>query len=329
MGRFVIYGAGGVGGVIGSQLFQSGHEVVLVARGAHYERIAADGLRFVTPTAETVLRIPVEQDPTALDLRADDVVMLAMKSQDTGAALVALEALAPPGISLVSVQNGVENERAALRLFPNVYSIVVQLPAAFLEPGVVAANSAPVSGILDIGRYPHGVDERASAVAAALTAAGFPSEPRADISRWKYAKLLKNLHNALNALTGLRESGATSLGKQVTEEGVAALTAAGIRWTPDDEYRRRRSPHMAAEGVARGAIEAGSSSWQSLSRQTQSIEADYLNGEIVLLGRTFGVETPVNALLQRLANKAARERLAPGCYSEDQLTEVLAAEALG
>ena len=57
---------------------------------------------------------------------------------------------------------------------------------------------------------------------------------------------------------------------------------------------------------------AGSSSRQSLARGTGSIEADYLNGEIVLLGRLHSVPTPVNELLQREANAAALARLPPG-----------------
>jgi 2-dehydropantoate 2-reductase len=55
-----------------------------------------------------------------------------------------------------------------------------------------------------------------------------------------------------------------------------------------------------------------SSSWQSLARGTGTIEADYLNGEIVLLGRLYGVPTPVNVLLQQVANRMAREGLPPG-----------------
>jgi len=56
----------------------------------------------------------------------------------------------------------------------------------------------------------------------------------------------------------------------------------------------------------------GSSSWQSLARGTGSIETDYLNGEIVLLGRMHGFPVPINELLQRLANEWAAERRPPG-----------------
>ena len=43
--RFVVYGAGAIGGVVGARMFQNGHDVVLIARGAHYEAIRDKGLR--------------------------------------------------------------------------------------------------------------------------------------------------------------------------------------------------------------------------------------------------------------------------------------------
>ena len=61
-----------------------------------------------------------------------------------------------------------------------------------------------------------------------------------------------------------------------------------------------------------GARRGGGSSWQSLARGLGSIETDYLNGEIVLLGRLHGVPTPANALVQRLADQAARQKARPG-----------------
>ncbi|NUU24463.1 MAG: ketopantoate reductase family protein, partial [Streptomycetaceae bacterium] len=71
-----------------------------------------------------------------------------------------------------------------------------------------------------------------------------------------------------------------------------------------------------------GAPRGGGSSWQSLNRGTGTIEADYLNGEIALLGRLHGVPTPLNDLLQRLANTFARERRAPGSMPVGELVRL-------
>jgi 2-dehydropantoate 2-reductase len=67
----------------------------------------------------------------------------------------------------------------------------------------------------------------------------------------------------------------------------------------------------------------GGSSWQSLARGSGSIETDFLNGEVVLLGRLHGVPTPRNAALQRLAGRLAREHRPPGSLSPDELRRAL------
>ena len=81
--RFIVYGAGGVGGVVGARLAQHGHDVVLIARGAHYEAIRAGGLRIESPDAVVTVRLPVFNRPDQLSFAKSDFVLLAMKSQDT------------------------------------------------------------------------------------------------------------------------------------------------------------------------------------------------------------------------------------------------------
>jgi 2-dehydropantoate 2-reductase len=130
--RFVVYGAGAVGGVIGAHLFQNGHDVTLIARGAHHDAIREHGLRLDTPDESVTLPIPVAARPA--EVKFSDVVLLAMKTQDTAPALAELSAAAPPGIVVASAQNGVENERMALRLFPEVYGVCVLLPRPSSSP---------------------------------------------------------------------------------------------------------------------------------------------------------------------------------------------------
>ena len=320
--RFVVFGAGAIGGVVGGRLAQQGHDVVLIARGAHYEAIAADGLRVVAPDGDTAtLAVPVVSTPAAVDFRDDDVVLLAVKSQHTRGALDALAAVAPPSVAVVAVQNGVANERAALRRFADVYGVCVVCPALHLEPGVVEAHAGPVAGILDIGRFPTGRDERAEAIAAAFATSTFASVARPDIMRWKYAKLLNNLGNAVDALCGPDPAGQT-VQARAWHEGAACLVAAGIdAVTPEEDAARRGDGFRWGGDAARSR--PGASSWQSLARGTGSIEADYLNGEVVLLGRLHGVPTPVNVLLQRLAGRAAREGWAPGQMPVEELIRML------
>ncbi|MFI5047924.1 MAG: ketopantoate reductase family protein, partial [Acidimicrobiia bacterium] len=305
--------AGAVGGVVGARLHQHGYEVALVARGAHHDAIRDGGLHLEAPDESVTLPLPVHASPVDVDFRDGDVVLVAVKSQDTIGVLDALGEVMPFDTPIVCLQNGVANERMALRRFPNVYAVCVVLPAVHLEPGVVVANAAPITGILDVGREPSGIDDTATAVAGAFSSSTFSSEARADVMRWKYRKLLNNLVNALDALVGReqRGEGIDGLTTRVRDEGAAVLAAAGIDYVSPEEDAARRGELFQWRGPASGARQ-GSSSWQSLARGTGAIESDYLNGEIVLLGRLHGVPTPVNAALQRLANEAARRGVAPG-----------------
>lgn len=314
--RYVIYGAGAIGGAVGARLFQHGHEVVLIARGAHLAAIQANGLVLVTPNERVTLPIPAVELPSQLEPRPDDVVMMAMKTQDTEAALAELAAAYGDGVPVVCLQNGVENERLALRRFQRVYAVPVMMPATHLEPGVVQADSANMTGVLDIGVYPSGVDELATLICADLAESRFSSMPDANVMRRKYTKLLMNLGNALQAACGQVDT--SSVAAMARAEALACYRAAGIDFASDEEDRARRADHIRIQPIA-GQRRGGGSTWQSLARGKTTVEADWLNGEICLLGRVHGVPTPVNALLQRVANRLARAGTPPGSMTVEQL----------
>ena len=320
--RFIILGAGAVGGVIGARLRQSGWDVTFVARGRHFEAMRSDGLVLETPDGTSRLDVTIVDD--AGDTRIDDntVVLLCVKSQDTATALATMARHAPQATPIVCVQNGVANERTALRFFPNVYGVTVMCPTGFLEPGVVCAYSTPTTGILDIGRYPTGVDVTCSLVADAFTDSTFLSVARPDIMRWKYRKLMLNLGNAVDALCGpgARRGRVTAL---ANEEGERVLAAGGIDPISVDDDRERRADHIRV-GTIGDMRRPGGSMWQSLHRQTPSTEVDYLSGEIVQLGRIHGIPTPVNSLLQRLVWKAAASDVPAGtATTESAILEML------
>jgi 2-dehydropantoate 2-reductase len=316
--RFVIYGAGAIGGVVGARLAQAGFDVALIARGAHLDAIRRDGLTLETPLERVVVHLPAVQDPSALDWRSDDVVCLATKSQDSARALMSLRIGAPSDLPIICLQNGVENERLALRLFGDVYGAVVMLPAAHLNPGVVQAYGADLTGIIDLGRYPDGVDERCQAIASALSDSHLHSDVRSDVMRYKYAKLIVNLANAVEALFHPGPE-ADELTRRAREEGRAALSAAGIDFVAEEvDDVRGRWDRMRVSEIG-GRERAGSSSWQSLARGSGAIETDYLNGEIALLGRLHGVPVPVNAQLCALADRVAADGGSPRQRAVDAL----------
>lgn len=129
-----------------------------------------------TPAARCVSRSLAVAHPGQLTWRGDEVALITVKTQHTAQLLSDLAAVAPSTLPVVCAQNGVHNELEALR--------------AHLEPGLVQACSALVTGILDVGRFLHGVDDTTAALSATFTEAGFDSRAISDVARWKHRKLL-------------------------------------------------------------------------------------------------------------------------------------------
>jgi 2-dehydropantoate 2-reductase len=307
--RFVLIGPGAVGGVVGGRMAHFGHDVVLVARGAHREAIAARGLTVEWPEGAVTLPLPVVASPAELSFGPGDVVIVAVKSQDTAGVVEALAAVAPPDTPIVCLQNGVANEIAFLRRFANVHGVTVMAPTWHLEPGVVRAYTHEAAAILDVGRWPSGVDDVSEGVAAAFRASGFESLARPDIPRWKYAKLLLNLGNPVDALCR-RDEDFDRLTKLAHAEGEAVLEAAGIDHVSRAEDRARRGDILRIIPIDDQA-RPGASTWQSLARGLP-VEVDHLTGEIVLLSRLHGVPAPVNTMLQQATHEAVAAKTPPG-----------------
>ena len=319
--RYFIYGAGGIGGAIGARLFQHGHEVILICRGEHLQAIQSKGLILKTPKETLQLTIRAVGHPEEITFSPDDVVLLTMKSQDTEMALRDLERAGGRDLAVICGQNGVDNERLAIRRFAHVYGMVVWMPATYLEPGLVLNHAEPVGGILDAGRYPNGVDPLITQVTQDLTTCGFSATPDRDIMRWKYTKLLSNVRNAFQAACGF-EARSRKIIRALRAEALACYQAAGIEFVPEDELKARVRSQLKLADIE-GHPRTGGSSWQSLIRGLPTIETDFLNGEIVMLGRLHGIPTPCNALLQHVVNDMARTGQKPGSMTVADLERQL------
>ena len=228
--------------------------------------------------------MPAVATAAAAGLRPDDVVLLATKSQHSEALLASLALCAPPDIAVVCAQNGVENERLAARRFASTYGMRVIITGTHLEPGVVEIATAPVWGILDVGRYPEGNDAVAEEIAEALRASGFDAAATSKVMSYKDLKLLSNVSNAVEGACGTGEDPvADRLRAAARREARACYAAAGIEFADESDEAARRRWRGFMRPPGRTTMDGGSS-WQSLRRQTGNIEADWLNGEIVLLG---------------------------------------------
>lgn len=318
--RWVVYGTGAVGGVIGGHLHLAGLAITLVARGAHLAAIRDGGLRL--DTGEGMHRIVAPATDTAADVgwTGDTTVLLAVKSHQAAAALDDLGAHAPPGTTVVCATNGVATEVAALRRFAATYAVCVMLPSTHLEPGLVVARCHPLPGILDVGRIPHGTDEHSAAIAADLRTAGFASVERDDVMAWKRRKLLMNVGNGVDA-SFTPGTAADQLAEVAHREGERVLGAAGLAVTSADDDRERRGELLRRRDDLPAA---GGSTWQSLRRRTGDTEVDYLAGEVVLLGRLHGVPTPACEAIVTATRRLTLDGGEPRSLTADDVLATLA-----
>ncbi|MFI9388471.1 rhodanese-like domain-containing protein [Kutzneria sp. NPDC052558] len=307
MSRYVIIGAGAVGATLAAELRSAGLPVVVVARGANLDALRSNGLRYIRPDGERRVELDVVGGPAEVELAQDDVLVLATKSQDTEEVTRAWAHAAH--LPIVVVQNGLENERVALRRFEHVYGAVVWVPSSHLRPGEVVSPGEPAAGALQLGRYPGGVDDRIHAIAEDFAKAGLITEVVPDIQRWKAGKLFGNLVNGLDALyrpSPLRAAADRALRRE------ARIALAAFEPT-------RYSPGLSIATIP-GHERGGSSTWQSLTRGAPP-ETDYLNGEIVLQARLNGHRAPYNeALIERLRRAGDRP---PGTLDDADLLATL------
>jgi 2-dehydropantoate 2-reductase len=315
--RIVLYGVGAVGGTIAAALADAGRDVLGIARGGMLDALQRGPMTLRHPGGEVIAKVPVVAHPGEVAFRADDMICLTMKSQDTSDALGALRAAGVRDQPIFCLQNGIANESMALRLFPNVHGVTVMTPAAYTVPGVVVCHGTPKLGIFDIGRYPSGEDAADAALARAFDDCGMAGFVHAEVMASKRGKLLINLGNALEASLG-RGNDRGDWPERIRAEAEGVLKAAGLGWDDVgmDIPRRKELMQM---GDVPGEERFGGSTSQSLVRGTGRVETDYLNGEIAWLARMHGMEAPLNAFLTDLMAEIAASGSGTGMLSLEQM----------
>jgi 2-dehydropantoate 2-reductase len=341
--RYVIVGAGAIGGTVGAVLTRAGVPTVLVARGRHAETLAAAGLTLRTPHGTFHTPVTAVSGAEHVRLTPDDVLLFTTKTQQLDVALqqwVDQPVNGPDGVlgtagdllPVLTALNGVAAEEKALRYFRRVFGVCVWLPAVHLEPGEVIVRSWPVVGQFHIGRWPASLSTPADGqllqrLAATWTAAGIRMRVVDDVAPWKYNKLLSNLANAAGALS---TDGAdlTLVVAALRAEGEHVLRDAGIEFVSFEISTAARADGPTPRPVPGRNTGPSNSTWQSLSRNTGNVETDFFNGEIVRLAHRHGIAAPINAALARAARSAVRNGPGANRYSAAQLAELLGIDTM-
>jgi 2-dehydropantoate 2-reductase len=324
--RFIIYGAGAVGSIIGGHMFRKNQNVILIARSNHVNEINKNGLRLITPGKEYNLKVPAYSSISEIPNYTDeDVIFLTTKSQHV---LPSLGKMVNAGISKKSpifcFQNGISTEPLTSRIFYNVYGAVLSMAGIFLEPGVVYDNVDEGKCFIEIGLYPYGIDRVSGQVNEALQASGFAGGLNEYVMTAKASKCLIGLGHALLAITD-GKGDLTSFVEKLREEAKRVWSCSGIDWEDLDKFSSRVNSERG--GIIRHErfIDKSTivSSWQSLEKSKGNIEAREINGDIVNLGRMLNIETPYNELICKVAEKMAEKGEKPGKYSVDELSKMI------
>lgn len=336
--RYVIVGAGAIGGTVGGVLARAGIPTVLVARGRHAEILAANGLTLTTPDGVFHTPVSAVSRPEDVRLTRHDVFVFTTKTQQLDAALqdwVDQPVHGPDGVvgtagdllPALTALNGVAAEEKALRYFRQVFGVCVWLPAVHLEPGEVIVRSWPVVGQFHIGRWPAPLrtpadDEFLQRLTQSWSTSGVRVNAVDDVAPWKYNKLLSNLGNAVGALSG-EGADMSDVTAALRAEGEQVLRSAEIEFVSFEVSSAARADGPTPRAVPGRDTGASNSTWQSLSRNTGNVETDYFNGEIVRIAHQHGITAPLNAALARASREAVRNQLGPSHLSAAQLSELL------
>ena len=324
--KICIYGAGAIGGTIGARLALAGHEVSLIARGAHLDAICTNGLTLLRGAERSVVKLPASAN--AADLGAQDVVIVALKSHTLAAAVTGIAPLLGPDTAVVTAMNGVpwwffegwggalqgtrlascdgDGRIAQALASRRIIGSVVYMAADVPQPGVVRWNSGQR---LVFGEPSHQLSPRVEELTKALVEAGFETEATDNIRRELWLKLLGNLcFNPVSVLTGvstdvmLDDPHMHGLFAGMMREAIAVANALGLGITVEPEARIAQTRKLGAiKSSMLQDVEAG-----------RPIELDAIVGSVVEIAAHLGIDTPfINAVFGTVRVRAAQLGLYP------------------
>lgn len=293
--KIAVMGAGAIGGYFGGRLAQAGHDVSLIARGAHLAAMRAHGLKVLSPKGDLHLKIigatgdPAEVGPA-------DVILFMVKNRDVESAGEAIKPMIGADTLIVTCQNGITawERLGAIVGAQHVVPGVARTPGEIAEPGVVR-HTAELDMLL-FGEPDGTESSRCTALHEILAQAGTTPVIAGNIIHELWSKFCAQATLAsLTTLTGL------DIGPLRENEVSARLFKDGILET--ERVGRAAVPGLPAdilernwEFITRLPANMHASMLDDL-RRGKPLEHEYLSGDVVRLGRKHGVGTPIHSVL--------------------------------
>ena len=323
-----IYGAGAIGGITGARLAQAGHDVLLVDKAD--DHVGAMNARGLTIEARGgAVTVPVRAITPGALAAGLELVLLAVKSQDTVAALEVLKPRLAPDGAIVSLQNGLNEETIAATVGERrTVGCLVNWAADWQAPGRILHGG---EGALVLGELDGRRSERVQGLAKLLDVVA-PTRISDNILGYTWAK---HVYGALLVATALvdahvyevveRSPAIQQMLVALVVENMAVAERAGIRLEPFDEYApadylaaargdaAARARAMA--GIAthyRAATKTKTGIWRDLAVRKRKTEVGALLGATVAKARGYGIAMPLTGRLIAMIEEieSGRRRMA-------------------
>jgi len=286
--KILVMGAGAVGAYFGARLQRAGEQVVFCARGEHLRVLKDHGLTFASYQGDFSIAVIATTDPR--EFAPYDLILFCVKSYDTATAAHSLDGCLNSGGTILTVQNGVENETLLVEVFgkDNVMGGNARVGAELVAPGRVVHRTG---GLIEFGELDGRDTARAQRLADLFRRAGIFGELTMRLPTIRWEKLLWNA--AFNTVSTLAQR---KVGDLIDDaDGVTLLRA----------LMQEIAAVARAEGVALGEAQVDAQITRSRtslrevrpstlqdSERGKPLEYEALCGAVIRAARRHQIATP-------------------------------------
>ena len=299
-----VVGAGGVGGYFGGRLAEAGHDVRFLARGRHLEALRLKGLSIKSCKGDAVIK-PVMATDSPAEIGECDIVLFCVKSFDTAETAEAIRPLAGNSTTVISLQNGTENEEVLGRILgkEKVMGGVAFIGSRISKPGVILHTTA---GNLTIGETDGSMSLRGDSIRKLFEFSGIELRLTENIQKAMWQKMVWNCgFNAITALTGCTVSEILALDEtRNTIEGAMREVVALARKTAIDlseDLPGKMIAHTEGQGAIRTSMLIDMESGRPM-------EIEALNGTVSRKAKEMGLASPINDALYGMISSINKKR---------------------
>jgi len=290
--KILIVGAGAIGSLFGALLSQK-NDVILLGRSPHVNAIERKGLQI---SGKTTMHCNIHAvDSVEKISLIPDIILLTVKSYDTGTAMKQVQHLVHDNTTVISLQNGLDNIEKIERIIKKqqILAGVTTHGVMFSKPGEIIHTG---KGRTLLGELTGTPSKRLDNIVQMFNAAGIVTQASDDIIRELWVKAIIN--SSINPITAffqckngylLQNMILEKIVEYICEESTGVASKKGIPVISEDMIRRTKE-------VLTETAENYSSMAQSI-QQGKKTEIDSINGYFIRMGTRHGLEMPLNKIL--------------------------------